>query len=260
MGARCSWFGLDIRIDGPADTIATALGNLPSQGSQAEAGQPIVRMRVRQAGADRWSIDRDGLDLHDEISPADLVTALRRSIEEVVSRRSPTHVFLHAGVVARDGGALVIAGRSRSGKSSLVASLIRQGALYLSDEFAPVDGAGLVHPFPRPLGIRPNRRDMPEPVPPEVFNARIGDGPLPVTGVALVHYDPDGHWMPEPRSQGEGVLGLLDNAVTAREQPERCLAVIGRAVSRATVVAGERGDADETAAAMLANPALWVAG
>src|ERR687894_479249 len=50
-------------------------------------------------------------------------------------------------VVARGGRALVRPGPSLSGKTTLVAALVRSGAAYLSDEFAVLDPEGRVHPY-----------------------------------------------------------------------------------------------------------------
>ena len=38
-----------------------------------------------------------------------------------------------------------------------MAALVRAGAEYYSDEFAPLDAGGLVHPFAKPLSIRNER-------------------------------------------------------------------------------------------------------
>ena len=59
-------------------------------------------------------------------------------------------VFVHAGVVGWKGRAIVIPGRSYSGKSTLVAELVRAGATYYSDEYAVFDARGRVHPFQNP--------------------------------------------------------------------------------------------------------------
>ena len=62
--------------------------------------------------------------------------------------------FIHAGVVAHRGRGIVIPGDSFSGKTTLVAELVRAGAGYYSDEFAVIDAEGLVHPYARPLSFR----------------------------------------------------------------------------------------------------------
>ncbi|WP_174293401.1 HprK-related kinase A [Sphingomonas bacterium] len=65
------------------------------------------------------------------------------------------HLLLHAGVVERDGRALVLTGASGSGKSTLAALLARQGWRFLGDEFALLDPAtGTLAPFPRPVSLK----------------------------------------------------------------------------------------------------------
>lgn len=183
--------------------------------------------------------------------------AVRREIEMLVSQRSPSHVFVHCGVVAVNGCGLLLPGRSLSGKSSLVAALISRGATYCSDEFAPLDEQGLVHPYPRPLGIRANRRELPQPLPAASFTELVGAEPVPVTAVVLAIYEPGAVWKPEVLTPGEGLLRLLDNTVMAREEPERCLTALERVVDGARVLEGMRGEADETAVALLADERLW---
>jgi hypothetical protein len=64
------------------------------------------------------------------------------------------YVFIHAGVVAWEGRAIVLPGRSMSGKTSLVAALIGKGATYYSDEYTVLDKDGYVHPYPKDLSLR----------------------------------------------------------------------------------------------------------
>lgn len=64
-------------------------------------------------------------------------------------------VLLHAGAVARDGGALVMTGDSGAGKSTLAAMLGHRGWRFLGDEFALLDPAdGRFLPFPRPISLK----------------------------------------------------------------------------------------------------------
>src|SRR5687768_13430354 len=56
-------------------------------------------------------------------------------------------VFVHAGAVGWKGKAIIIPGRSLSGKTSLVAELVRAGAIYYSDEYAVLDKDGRVYPY-----------------------------------------------------------------------------------------------------------------
>ncbi len=64
-------------------------------------------------------------------------------------------VLIHAGAVARDGGALVMTGESGAGKSTLAAMLGHRGWRFLGDEFALLDPAdGRFQPFPRPISLK----------------------------------------------------------------------------------------------------------
>jgi hypothetical protein len=79
-----------------------------------------------------------------------LESYLRIFVAEFAKRR----VFVHAGVVGWKGRAIVIPGRSYSGKSTLVAEFVRAGASYYSDEYAVFDERGRVHPFSKPIELR----------------------------------------------------------------------------------------------------------
>ena len=65
---------------------------------------------------------------------------------------------IHGAAVARDGRALVLAGESHAGKSTLAGWLTAHGWEFLTDEVALVeqrpDSSWWVRPFPRPIGVR----------------------------------------------------------------------------------------------------------
>lgn len=68
---------------------------------------------------------------------------------------------IHAGAVAVDGRAIILAGRSGGGKTTLVLGLLRNGAGLLTDELAlvaPEDRTIL--PYPRGLHVRPSTLDL----------------------------------------------------------------------------------------------------
>ena len=65
-------------------------------------------------------------------------------------------VGTHAGVVAIDGRAVLLSGRSGRGKSTLTLGLVRGGAEWLSDELALVAADDVtILPFPRALHVSP---------------------------------------------------------------------------------------------------------
>lgn len=71
------------------------------------------------------------------------------------------YVQLHAATLAYNGQAVVLAGPSGTGKSTLAAGLLSRGWSYLSDEFALINPDTLhVHPFPKALCIKAGAFDL----------------------------------------------------------------------------------------------------
>ena len=170
-------------------------------------------------------------------------------IRHHLAQHAPAHVFIHAGVVSADGLAIVIPGSPHSGKTTLVAELVRAGATYYSDEYAPVDSAGMIHPYAKPLSIRSNGAEANVLVPvPEV---NTGRAPIRAGLIVLTSYEPGADWSPEPCTAGEGALGLLEHTIPARSRPQDALQAVGTLAREARVISGARGEASEAAAALL---------
>jgi hypothetical protein len=145
------------------------------------------------------------------------------------------------------GQAIVIPGRSMSGKSTLTAALVRAGATYYSDEYAVLDEQGRVHAYPRLLGLRSPGTDEQTKVRAEELGGRVGSKPLPVGMVVVSQYHEGARWRPRKLTPGQGALEVLANTVPARTRPEESLTSIQQAVTKASIFKGRRGDAKETA-------------
>jgi hypothetical protein len=182
----------------------------------------------------------------------EVLHALESRLHLYVGEYASNRVFLHAGVVGWRGRAVLLPGASRAGKSTLVAALLRAGARYYSDEYAVLDPRGLVHPFARRLSLRPADGTAPRRCGPEAFGAAAGREPLPVGLVAVTKYHPGTRWRPRPLTAGQAVLALLEDSLSARHDPEGALRVLQQAVAPARILKGVRGEADETAASLLA--------
>jgi len=174
-----------------------------------------------------------------------------RDLHLRVAEGSRRWIFVHAGVVGWRGRAILIPGRSRTGKTSLVEALLKAGATYYSDEFAILDRQGRVLPYPKPLYLRTREGLDDRRLPASELGARTGRARLPVGLVVLTRYREGARWRPRGVSPGRAVLGLLDNTIQARTQPRRALSVLATAIREAPVLTGPRGDADETAALIL---------
>jgi hypothetical protein len=174
-----------------------------------------------------------------------------------IAVHAPDHVFVHAGVVGTREHAIVLPGRSFAGKTTLVAALVRAGAEYWSDEYAVLDSDGLVHPYPKPLSVRVDNTRETKEQPVQSLGGRAGDRPLPVALIAFTSYRPRALWTLRDCTPGEGAVKLLEHAIAARSRPAQVFAAVRRAATDAAVLAGERGDADEAAAALLSyQPAI----
>jgi len=181
----------------------------------------------------------------------DLDETLRQleiDLEQYIADRAPRRIFVHAGVVGWNGHAIVIPGRSFSGKSSLVKALVKAGATYYSDEFAVLDERGRVHPYALPLAIRQGL----DGTPPmkcrvEELGGVTGVRSLPVGLVLITRYASGSRFRPRPLSAGRAVLELLAHTLPARRRPELVLDALTRVVSQASVFRGTRGEAAETA-------------
>lgn len=60
-------------------------------------------------------------------------------------------ISIHSSVLNINDVAIMFAGVSGAGKSSICTAALLDKAAYLSDEFTLLDAQGLVHPFPRPM-------------------------------------------------------------------------------------------------------------
>jgi hypothetical protein len=181
------------------------------------------------------------------------LAVLESEIRQTVAAEARSRVFVHAGVVGWRGRAILVPGRSRSGKTTLVAELVKAGAEYYSDEFAVLDPTGRVHPFPKPLSIRgPRGCDVhARKRTAEELGGICGERPLRVGLVALADHRPGSTWRPARLSAGRAVLEILAHTVPARLRPEDSLAALERAVEHASVLLGERGEARDTARQLL---------
>jgi hypothetical protein len=170
-----------------------------------------------------------------------------------IAEEARRRVFVHAGVVGWRGQAILIPGRSYTGKTTLVAELVRRGATYYSDEYAVVDERGRVHPYPRPLQIREGESARQKKYGVEEFGGRAGRRALPVGLVVVSQYKREARWRPRSLTKGQGVLELLANTVSARRKPEAALQALHQALRSAPVIKGVRGEAAEMAEAVLAR-------
>ncbi len=172
-------------------------------------------------------------------------------LQSALARAAAGWTFVHAGVVAIDGAALVLPASSRAGKSTLVAALLRAGARYGSDELAVIDQDGLVHPYSRQLALRAPDHSTARMRPDELGGEVVTAG-LPVGALVFTEFQPGQAWRPERLSPGHVVLRLLQHCLGARGRPGETLRALRAVARRAPGFVSPRGDAEAAAVTLMA--------
>lgn len=185
------------------------------------------------------------------VDPDRLVALLDTWVRLGIGEHAPRHIFIHAGVVGWKGKALIFPATSYSGKTTLTAELVCQGATYYSDEYAVIDENGLAYPYPKPLSIRKEGEFEQTDTDVSAFGGEQGTEPLPVGLVFLTMFDANAEWKPEILSQGEGVMEILPHALALRSNPEFTLKVLNLISKHAILATSKRGEVSRFAKLIL---------
>lgn len=169
-----------------------------------------------------------------------------RALDDVIVERLQHWRAIHAGVVAWAGGAILLPGSTHAGKSTLVAELVKLGAMYFSDEYALIDADGWVHPYPRPMLLR---HGGPQAVVTSVD--RVGTARAPVRWILALNYEPDRMWDTKPVNQGEAMMLLLRNTPHILADTPGLIDYFGQATSGARSLIGFRPEASLAATEIL---------
>lgn len=241
-------FGCRIRAEGDARGALRMLErcifpSLPRSASVAHS--PEILVRIGEANG------RFGLWLGDEMVASaprleKLEASVVRALDTAVVAKLRSCRVIHAGVVALDGRAFVLPGKTHSGKSTLVAELVRRGAVYFSDEYALIDSEGLVHPYPRPMLLR---NGAPESV--VVPVAESGIAPVPIGWIFGLTWQAGCSWDAVLIDQSQAVMLLLQNTPHVLAESPELVRYFQRAVAPARIYVGYRPDAGEAATEIL---------
>jgi hypothetical protein len=220
-----------------------AVDNLYSIMAPRETGRSnIRRFNLLYKGVGRLARTMD-LD--------ELLYEFEIDLHSYVAAETKRNMFLHAAVVGLQGRAIVLPGKTLSGKTSLVAAFLRAGATYYSDEFAVLDSHGRVHPYPWGRSILAEGVERSRQRPIEVMGEGALHKPLPIGFVLLSEYRQGAKWRPRTLSPGRAALAMLASVRSVHQQPEVMLRMLGKVVSEAAVLKGVRGEADEVVDSIL---------
>ena len=249
-------FGARIHVLAPAALGDSLRVRLPPGAAPATGGgfDTTYTIAIVPPGAELetggYELFRDGATLGRTRSLEKVERALESDVHFHIARCARGFLFVHAGVVAWQQRAIVLPGRSMSGKSSLVLALVRAGAAYFSDEFAVIESGGRILPYPKPLSERRGGQSSRHHSP-DALGARPDTAAVPLGLVAVLRFRAGARWHPRSLSRAEALLALFDNTVVAQTDPEFALGVLARAVDGCEALEGERGEASAAAVELL---------
>ena len=211
-------------------------------------GEPTMWYRfLGDRGVGRF-VREDPVRSSDRVHIGHSISDLIDDVHLSVALHAQGHVFVHSGVVEWHGKAILIPGRSRSGKSTLVHALVEQGATYLSDEYALITATGSVAPYARPIQLRSgSKRTV---VDPRVIGS-VGVNTIEPSLILFTRYEEHAEFDPTPVLPASAALGLFDNTVVAEVQPSVATAAAARVARSALALRTARPDAVLVAAAIL---------
>jgi hypothetical protein len=250
-----------LQVTEPAALLPIKL-RLPPGWREAKdsGGQPeyslVVGNEQAPAGLDRLHLLFRGVSL---ISAAYKLEPVLGALESELDRRvaslaAPERIFIQAGVVGWRGRAIVVCGGPQSGTSTLVAALLRAGALYYSDQYAVLDYEGRVHPYARPLWLCTGAQVNPVRYRPEELGARSGSQILEIGTVVFSSYRPGARPRLAALTPATASAEVMSNAVSDRLNAKAAQSAIGKALAGAWILKGIRGEAQELVNLLLRRP------
>ena len=165
MGQRIRVCGIGVQFRCPdarlSETIELVFGSLPAD---TDSVPPTLVYTVdRDPITDALIMRREGSQPLAAESIDELLFLLDKDLILELQRRRADLFFVHAGIVAHDGGAWAISAPSGTGKSTTVWALVCEGLRYVTDELAPIErlaAEARVYPYPRALNLK---REPPQP-------------------------------------------------------------------------------------------------
>jgi hypothetical protein len=152
---RCLDFDWSLRTNDPqlADSVSYLYEGC-AVGDDIAEPQVFTLCRGEALDPASVSLDRDGRTVlqavHPELALARLVWEVNRGVVDETKNK----LLLHAAAAERGGRVMLIAGPEGSGKSTLVAALVRSGFRYVTDETVALDVPGAtIYPYPKPIAL-----------------------------------------------------------------------------------------------------------
>ena len=161
-GLRISYGACTVRVrafvDGFASALKTVYGAFPfCPGDEFDDFHLVVD---RGRGLRRWVRPTarfliDGVEPFEPFPESSALPFFEWGVNWCFAQRFNQHVLLHAGVLALDDQAIIMAATPGSGKSTLAAGMMLSGFRLLSDEFGVLDPiSGKLLPMLKPVALK----------------------------------------------------------------------------------------------------------
>lgn len=257
-------FGVKIGVRGNSEIliseVESALGKINPNGFELIDGTEVEHLftveykpEIRE---NYIEIKKNGENLISWEFVGSPLSYLESQIRLTVAEYAESRVFLHAGAVGWKGKAILLPATSFSGKSTLVAELVKKGALYYSDDFAVIDESGLLHPFHRDISLRDNADEYKQvDFSIESFGGKSSDQPIPIGMILITKFRAQQSnrkvWKPQILSEGQGIMEILAHTIPIRHNPKFSLDVLNKVAKHAIICKSQRGNASEFANLLL---------
>ncbi len=177
-----------------------------------------------------------------------LLAHLEFEIHAELTRRAEGCFLIHAGAVALGECGFLFPGDRGTGKTTLVACLVKHGFEFFTDDTAVLDlHTGRIVPHPRPLNIKGKTQQLLQPLGTRLRIASYGNAsepyparyampcpdsiakrPRPVRFVIFPQRQPGACVRLEPLPRSEAVLGLMHHALNLPRLPKEEFALAAR--------------------------------
>jgi hypothetical protein len=211
----------------------------------------VIRAASR-AGAKRYDLSLDA----EYVFETEHLWRLFSTLVQHVNRRAVEEsdgLVLHSGGVERDRLGLIFPGGMESGKTTLVAGLVRAGLGYLTDEAVALDRETLlIHPYPKPLSLDPGSQTLFRELEPRLDASAEDDGEelqwqipptsirpgslgrsCPVSIVMFPHFERGSTTVLEPLRRAEALVELAKNTFGFEEQAHQALDLLADVIRAA---------------------------
>lgn len=223
-----------------------------------------VRYRLDEEPRGWYTLRRDEELLVNSDRPGLVLAHLLWQLNRSAIGATTDRIVLHAAAAARDGLGVLLPAPMESGKTTLVAGLVRRGFQYLSDEAVAIDPVTLeLQPYAKPLSLDPGSWAVLPDLEPAVegrLRPWLGDqwqvaptsirpdavaAPAPARLVVLPRYDKDAETTIESISGGRALLELAKCTFKWQRHGSRALYTLAGLVRDADCYRLVVGDLEE---------------